>query len=229
MPEKTTVSVGGMTCAACVRRVETALKSLDGVADVAVNLATARATITHEKKWAGIESVERIVSDQGYDYLGIADDSREDPITAAREKEVRELTIKFVIGAVLSVIIFMGSMQHWFPFLHSVPKQIMLVLLFFLTTPVVFWVGSRFYIGAAKAALQKTTDMNILVAVGAFSAYFYSALATFYPRFFIQADIDPHAYYDGAAMIITLILLGRLLEARAKCKTSLAINRLMGL
>jgi Cu+-exporting ATPase len=209
--------------------VETALKSLDGVADVAVNLATARATITHEKKWAGIESVERLVSDQGYDYLGLADDSREDPITAAREKEVKELTIKFVVGAVLSVIIFMGSMQHWFPFLHSVPKQLMLVLLFFLTTPVVFWVGSRFYIGAVKAALQKTTDMNTLVAVGAFSAYFYSVLATFYPRFFVQADIDPHAYYDGAAMIITLILLGRLLEAKAKGKTSLAIKRLMGL
>ncbi|MEN6318869.1 MAG: heavy metal translocating P-type ATPase [Syntrophaceae bacterium] len=229
MPEKATVSVGGMTCAACVRRVESALKSLDGVTDAAVNLATARATITHEKKWAGIESVEKIVSDQGYEYLGLADDSREDPITAAREKEVKELTIKFVVGAILSVIIFMGSMQHWFPFLHSVPKQLMLIFLFFLTTPVVFWVGSRFYIGAIKAALQKTTDMNTLVAVGAFSAYFYSVLATFYPRLFIQANIDPHAYYDGAAMIITLILLGRLLEAKAKGKTSLAIKRLMGL
>lgn len=218
-----------MTCAACVRRVESALKSLDGVTDAAVNLATARATITHEKKWAGIESVEKIVSDQGYEYLGLADDSREDPITAAREQEVKELIIKFVVGAILSVIIFMGSMQHWFPFLHSVPKQLMLVFLFFLTTPVVFWVGSRFYIGAIKAALQKTTDMNTLVAVGAFSAYFYSVLATFYPRFFIEADIDPHAYYDGAAMIITLILLGRLLEAKAKGKTSLAIKRLMGL
>lgn len=218
-----------MTCAACVRRVETALKSLDGVTDVAVNLATARATLTHEKKWAGIERVEKIVSDQGYEYLGLADDSREDPITAAREKEVKDLTIKLVVGAILSVIIFMGSMQHWFPFLHSVPKQLMLVFLFVLTTPVVFWVGSRFYIGAVKAALQKTTDMNTLVAVGAFSAYFYSVLATFYPQFFIQADIDPHAYYDGAAMIITLILLGRLLEAKAKGKTSLAIKRLMGL
>jgi Cu+-exporting ATPase len=228
-PEKTSISVGGMTCAACVRRVEEALKSVDGVTDVAVNLATARATITHETKWGGIEALEKIISDQGYEYLGVPDDAREDPVTAAREKEVKELTIKFIVGAVLSVIIFMGSMQHWFPFLMAVPRQAMLIFLFFLTTPVVFWVGSRFYIGAIKAARLKTTDMNTLVAVGALSAYLYSVLATFYPRFFASADIALHVYYDGAAMIITLILLGRLLEAKAKGKTSAAIKRLMGL
>ena len=226
-PEKTSISVGGMTCAACVRRVEEALKSVDGVTDVAVNLATAKATITHETKWGGIEALEKIISDQGYEYLGVPDDAREDPITAARQKEVKDLTIKFIVGAVLSVIIFMGSMQHWFPFLMAVPRQAMLIFLFFLTTPVVFWVGSRFYIGAIKAARLKTTDMNTLVAVGALAAYLYSVLATFYPRFFASADIALHVYYDGAAMIITLILLGRLLEAKAKGKTSAAIKRLM--
>ena len=228
-PEKTSISVGGMTCAACVRRVESALKSVDGVTDVAVNLATARATITHETKWGGIEALKKIISDQGYEYLGVPDDAHEDPVTASREKEVKELKIKFIVGAVLSVIIFMGSMQHWFPFLMAVPRQAMLIFLFFLTTPVVFWVGSRFYIGAIKAARLKTTDMNTLVAVGALAAYLYSVLATFYPRFFASADIAPHVYYDGAAMIITLILLGRLLEAKAKGKTSAAIKRLMGL
>lgn len=218
-----------MTCAACVRRVENALKTVDGVTDVAVNLATARATITHEKNWGGIKTLENVISDQGYEFLGVLDDTREDPITAAREGEIKDLKIKFIVGAVLSVIIFMGSMQHWFPFLMAIPKQAMLVSLFFLTTPVIFWVGSRFYIGAIKAARQKTTDMNTLVAVGALSAYIYSAVATFYPRFFASAEIVPQAYYDGAAMIITLILLGRLLEARAKGKTSTAIKRLMGL
>ena len=89
--------------------------------------------------------------------------------------------------------------------------------------------GSRFFVGAWKAALQKTTDMNTLVAVGAFSAYAYSALATFFPGFFAAAGIMPHVYYDGAAMIVTLIILGRLLEAGAKGKTSAAIKRLMGL
>ena len=181
---KTTISVGGMTCAACVRRVEEALKSIEGVTDVAVNLATARATIDHSETWEGIEAVRNVVSDQGYDFLGILDDTREDPITAARVREVKDLQIRFAVGAFLSIIIFLGSMQHWFPFLAGMPRQTMLVILFFLTTPVVFWVGSRFYIGAIKAARQKTTDMNTLVAVGALSAYLYSALATFFPGFF---------------------------------------------
>ena len=226
---KTTISVGGMTCAACVRRVEEALKSIEGVTDVAVNLATARATIHHSETWQGIEAVRNVVSDQGYDFLGILDEARPDPITAARVKEVKDLQIRFAIGAFLSIIIFLGSMQHWFPFLAGVPRQTVLVILFFLTTPVVFWVGSRFYIGAIKAARQKTTDMNTLVAVGALSAYLYSALATFFPRIFSTVDIAPHVYYDGAAMIVTLIILGRLLEARAKGRTSAAIKKLMGL
>jgi len=226
---KTTISVGGMTCAACVRRVEQALKSVDGVSDAAVNLATARATITHGESWGGIEAVKDVISDEGYEFLGVPDDTREDPITAARAKEVRDLTIKFTVGAVLSIIIFLGSMQDWFTFLAGVPRQIMLVILFFLTTPVVFWVGSRFYIGAIKAARQKTTDMNTLVAVGALSAYLYSALATFFPRIFSSAELAPHVYYDGAALIVTLIILGRLLEAKAKGRTSAAIKKLIGL
>ncbi len=98
-----------------------------------------------------------------------------------------------------------------------------------LTAPVVFWVGSRFFVGAYKAGRQKTSDMNTLVAVGAFSAYAYSAAATFFPGWFAQAGLMPHVYYDGAAMIVTLILLGRFLEARAKGKTSSAIKALIGL
>ena len=89
--------------------------------------------------------------------------------------------------------------------------------------------GKDSYVGAVKAARQKTTDMNTLVAVGAFSAYLYSALVTFVPQFFASAGLAPHVYFDGAAMIITLILLGRLLEVRAKGKTSMAIKRLMEL
>ncbi len=226
---KTTVSVGGMTCAACVRRVETALKSVQGVEEASVNLATARATIVHGPSWGGMEEVRRVIAEHGYEYLGVPDEAREDPAEAARERDVRELKLKFGAGIALSVIIFMGSMPHWFPFLSAVPRQPLLIALFFLTAPVVFWVGSRFFIGAVKAALQKTTDMNTLVAVGALSAYLYSALATFFPRFFAAAGVAPHVYYDGAAFIVTLIILGRLLEAKAKGKTSQAIKKLMGL
>ena len=226
---RTTISVGGMTCAACVRRVETALREVAGVTDVAVNLATARATVTHAPVWGGVEALQKVVTEQGYDYLGVQSDGKEDPVAEAREKEIRDLRRRFLTGAVLTIPIFLGSMQHWFPFLNPVPGQAMRYALFVLTTPVVFWVGSRFFAGAWKAARQKTTDMNTLVAVGALSAYLYSVLATFFPRFFATAELMPHVYYDGAAMIVTLIILGRLLEAGAKGRTSSAIRRLVGL
>lgn len=161
---RTTISVGGMTFAACVRRVETALKDVKGVTDVAVNLVTAKATVTHNAVWGGEAALRQTVVDQGYDYLGVQDASTEDPIRAARDKEYRDLKKRFITGAVLSVPIFLGSMQHWFPFLMGIPRQLVLMITFVLTTPVVFWVGSRFFIGAFKAAKQKTTDMNTLVA-----------------------------------------------------------------
>jgi Cu+-exporting ATPase len=227
--QKTTISVGGMTCAACVHRVESALQSVDGAIEAVVNLATGKATITHNTDWAGVEALRRVISESGYAFLGVSEPALEDPVEAARKREITELKTKFIVGAILSVVIFAGSMQNWFPFLRAIPRQAMLFCLFVVTTPVVFWVGSHFFSGALKAARQKTTDMNTLVAVGAFSAYLYSALATFIPKFFAVAGIAPHVYFDGAAMIITLILLGRLLEAKAKGKTSMAIKRLIGL
>ena len=227
--EKITIAVGGMTCAACVRRVENAIKEVKGVEDAAVNLANGHATIIHSAKWDGTAALEKVVTEHGYEFLGEVKDSFADPIEASRIKELQELKLKVTSGAILSVIIFIGSMQHWFGFLHFIPRQTMLWAMFILTAPAVFWVGSRFFIGAYMVALQKSSDMNTLVAVGAFSAYAYSAAATFFPQFFTTAGVMPHVYYDGAAMIVTLILVGRLLEAKAKGKTSTAIKRLMGL
>ncbi|MGP8154046.1 MAG: heavy metal translocating P-type ATPase [Smithella sp.] len=227
--EKITIAVGGMTCAACVRRVEGALKGIEGVLDTSVNLANGHATIIHSAKWGGPEALKKVITEHGYEYLGELKDNLADPIEASRVRELKDLKLKVTCGAILSVIIFFGSMQHWFGFLHLIPRQTMLFVMFVLTAPAVFWVGSRFFVGAYKAALQKTSDMNTLVAVGAFSAYAYSAAATFFPHFFMIADVMPHVYYDSAAMIVTLILVGRLLEAKAKGKTSTAIKKLMGL
>jgi len=227
--KKITIAVGGMTCAACVRRVENAIKEVDGVHDAAVNLANGHATIFHSPKWGGTAALQKIITGHGYEFLGELKNNLADPIEASRIRELKDLKLKVICGAVLSIIIFMGSMQHWFGFLNFVPRQTMLLWMFILTAPAVFWVGSRFFAGAYKAALQKTSDMNTLVAVGAFSAYAYSAAATFFPHFFMTAGVMPHVYYDGAAMIVTLILLGRFLEATAKGKTSTAIKKLMNL
>ena len=133
-----------MTCASCVRRVESAIGSVNGVKDVAVNLATAKATVKHDADWSGVEAIRKVITDSGYDFLGVPDDTLEDTVEAARDQELKELKIKFLVGSFLSVIIFMGSMQHWFSFLRFVPRQIMLFCLFILTTPVVLWVGSQF-------------------------------------------------------------------------------------
>jgi P-type Cu+ transporter len=226
---KTTLLIGGMTCAACVRRVESALEAVEGVKEGVVNFASSRASVTYDHHTATLQNLKKAIEEAGYDYLGIFDDALEDPIQAAREKDIAELKKKVLVGAVLSVLIMMGSMKEWFPVLRDVPLQPMRVILFLLTTPAVFWVGNRFFHGAIKAARQKTSDMNTLVAVGSLSAYLYSTLVTIWPAHFTGSHHQGHVYYDGAAMIITLVLLGRLLEAKARGKTSQAIKRLMKL
>jgi Cu+-exporting ATPase len=227
--QKMTVVIGGMTCAACVRRVEMALTEVPGVQEAAVNLASSRATVILDRHIAGPNALKEAVEEAGYEYLGIFEEAHEDPIEAAREKEIKDLRKKVLVGAVLSVLIMMGSMKDWFPLLRDIPLQPMRYLLFVLTAPVVFWVGNRFVYGAFKATLQKTADMNTLVAVGSLSAYLYSILATIWPAFFAGSGHEGHVYYDGAAMIVTLVLLGRLLESKARGKTSQAIKRLMKL
>jgi len=104
--QKTTILVGGMTCAACVRRVESALQSVDGAKEAAVNLATGKATITHDVSWEGVEALRKVISESGYEFLGVSQPAIEDPVEAAREGEIVELKVKFIVGAILSVVIF---------------------------------------------------------------------------------------------------------------------------
>ena len=227
--QKTTIIIGGMNSAACVRRVENTLKKVPGVLEASVNLASGRAVVEHSPGTADIFEIKKALGDAGYQFLGVAGEKAEDPLEAARKRDLAELKIKLIAGAVLSVLVHAVSAPHLFPFLHSVPSWWLLFASFVMTTPVVFWVGSRFIVGAYKAALQRTSDMNTLVSVGALSAYIYSSVVTFFPQFFETAGVSPAVYFDGAAMIVTLILLGRFLEARAKGKTSAAIQKLVGL
>ena len=226
---KTIISVGGMNCAACVRRVESTLEKVAGIKSASVNLATSKATLVHDSPPPSFAELRKALKDAGYQFLGVVDEVSQDPLELARHKELTDLKIKLVFGFIITAIVHIGTMPHLFPIIRDIPHNLILFGLLFLTTPVVFWVGSRFFVGAFKAARQKTTDMNTLVAVGALAAYLYSVAVTFFPSFFYAAGVTPHVYFDSAAMIITLILLGRFLEARAKGRTSAAIKRLIEL
>jgi P-type Cu+ transporter len=225
---KKSIHIAGMSCAACVRRVEQGIKTLAGVSDATVNLATSKATVEFDPLLVDEKAIADKIVDLGYEPIAPAQ-SEATSLQKTTLKEISELKRKVLVGAILSVLVMVGSMQEWFPLLRDVPLQTMHVMLLFLTTPVVFWVGSRFLYGAFKAARQKTSDMNTLVAVGSLSAYLYSTLVTIWPVFFAGSGHHGHVYYDGAAMIITLVLLGRLLEAKARGKTSEAIKKLMKL
>jgi P-type Cu+ transporter len=226
---KTIISVGGMTCAACVRRVEKTLESQPGVEQAAVNLATSRALLTHSSADLDLRAIGEALDEAGYKLLGAINEDTVDPAEQARIEELRDLKIKLAVGATLSVLVHVLAMGHLFPFLRHINSRALDFTQLVLTTPVIFWVGNRFLIGAWKATKQKTSDMNTLVALGALSAYLYSFAVTLFPSFFSQSGHEAYVYFDGAAMIVTLILVGRFLEARAKSKTSSAIKKLVAL
>ncbi len=219
-PEKTlrntTILVGGMTCAACVRRVENALNSVPGVESAAVNLSTSRATVIYSPGLADWPALGAAIEEAGYEYLGLYEEGAGDQAEAARRAELADLKRKVAAGAVLSVLIMAGSMQHHFPVLNAIPARVMLYILLALSTPAVFWVGKRFLTNAIKATLHKTADMNTLVAIGSLSAYTYSSAATLFPQFFSFQGREPPIYFDGAAMIVTLVLLGRASRTESK-------------
>jgi Cu+-exporting ATPase len=147
--------------------------------------------------------------------------------TKARAAAYRSLKRKVALGAVLAVIVFLGSMKSWFPFVPSFLQNG--YVLWALATPVQFWVGRQFYRGAWAALRHGSTSMDTLIAMGSSAAYFYSVLGVVLPGFFAHHGLGEPMYFDSAALIITLILVGKLLEARAKGQTSEAIKKLIGL
>ena len=147
----------------------------------------------------------------------------------AREKELSDLRTKLSVSAVLATLILIGSLQEMLPFIAFFPRKTMWILLFILTTPVQFWAGRHFYQNAWASLKHGGTNMNTLVVVGTTAAYAYSTALTFFPSFFEGIGIHSGVYFDTAAIIITLILFGKYLEARAKSRAGEAIKKLLGL
>jgi Au+-exporting ATPase len=224
------LEVEGMTCASCVGRVVRALKAVPGVDAAGVNLATERATVTGSADAATlIAAVERA----GYDARERRPSATDDGAAARRDAEAEALRRDVIIAGALTLPVFVLEMgSHMIPPLHhlimsTIGMQASWLIQFALTTLVMAFPGIRFYALGFPALLRGAPDMNSLVAVGTMAAFLYSLVATFAPGLLPVGTVN--VYYEPAAVIVTLILLGRYLEARAKGRTSQAIRRLIGL
>ena len=235
-----TLPVEGMTCASCVARVEKTLKKVEGVEIANVNLATENVTVSFDPAKADLATMAAAVEEAGYKLAlpppaakGSAPGSvatREEE--SHQEKAFRQLKKDFIFSAVLTLpvmIVSMVNMTEWF--MSSVPLTMseINILLFLATTAVMAGPGKRFFVIAWKLAKHFSADMNTLVAVGTGTAYLFSSIVTLFPRWLPIDNPMDHIYFDTAATIVTLILLGRMLEARAKSRTTDAIKKLIGL
>ena len=220
-PTSTRIGIRGMHCAACVAKVERALSQTPGVLRASVNLASEEALVEYRPAQVGLPGLGAAVASSGFEMVERGEAAEEEVERQHRDDYLR-LKRKLVVSALLTVVILLGSMTPLLSFLpFGVP-----VWLFVLTTPVQFWVGGQFYRSAWARARHGSSDMNTLIVVGTSAAYLYSTVAVFAPGFFVTVGQRPQMYFDTAAVIITLILLGRLLEARAKRRTTEAIRRL---
>ncbi|MEJ2728207.1 MAG: heavy metal translocating P-type ATPase [Deltaproteobacteria bacterium] len=232
--EKVTLPVHGMSCASCVKKVEGALSGLDGVVKAGVNFATERATVQYIPGTVSLNDFKKAVKDAGYEILDTAAVEKQDVVDlerAAREAEFQKLKRKFISGLVLVIPVFL--LAYWNTLglgrLYSLNREVGFFLQLLFQTPIQFWVGWQFYSGAWKSARHGSADMNTLIAVGTSAAYLYSVLAMLFPHLFSAQGLTAEVYFDTAGAIVVLILLGRLLEARAKGQTSEAIKKLIGL
>jgi Cu+-exporting ATPase len=229
--EKVTLPVQGMSCASCVNKVQTALSNVPGVIGADVNFATEKATVEYVSAQVTLKDLSKAVEAIGYTILEIKEGDVVEKEKAAREAEFRKLKHKFAAGVILVIPLFV--LIHWDKLglsrIWALSKQANFFIQLLFQTPIQFWVGWQFYKGAWAAATHKTSDMNTLIAVGTSAAYLYSLLATLFPWMFAAKGLFPEVYFDTAGAIIVLILLGRLLEARAKSQTSEAIKKLIGL
>lgn len=231
-----TIPIAGMTCAACVQRVEKSLKKLEGVTNASVNLATEKATISYNPQKLRVSTIRETIVKAGYTPLEIEKSDYADEDKARKQKEITVLKTKLVLAAIFSIPLLYIAMAPMITFIRLpfpsalAPMQFPLVFALtqlLLVIPVIA-VGYRFYTIGFKALWQRSPNMDSLIAIGTTAAVLYSAYNTIQiaKGHFVAVD---HLYYESAGVIITLILLGKTLEAISKGRTSEAIKNLMGL
>lgn len=206
-----TLPIVGMHCASCAKLIERSLLKVPGVISCAVNYGSESAVINTNKEVSEKDLANAV---EAAGYKAITSNSKTTK-EEEKKKEIKELKTKVIISSILSIIVFIGSFPEWF----GIKMDTMLLLI--LSTPVQFWAGKEFYLATWSGLKNRTASMDTLIAIGTTAAYFYSIFSMF--------GYVSGMYFDTAAVIITLILLGRLLEAKAKSHTSDAIKKLLGL
>ncbi|MBF2007853.1 MAG: copper-translocating P-type ATPase [Chlorogloeopsis fritschii C42_A2020_084] len=233
--ENTNLKLRGMSCASCANNIEEAIRSVPGVEACSVNFGAEQATVQYNPQQTNLEEIQQAIEEAGYSAYPLQEQemmsAQTDAEQEARQAESRKLKRRLILGGVITTILVIGGLpmmtgvhMPWIPaWLHHPLLQLV------LTAPIQFWSGESFYKGAWKAFKRHTATMDTLVALGTSAAFFYSLFPTFFPGFFLNQGLSPDVYYEISAVVITLILLGRLLENRAKGQTSEAIRKLMGL
>ena len=215
--EKINLQVGGMTCVNCAKTIEKALNSREGVYNATVVFAAEKVAVEYNPDQISLPAIKKVIQDVGYTV--IEPKPQEGAEDKARKRHIQRLKLLLTasIGLTIPIIALM-----W---LSPLPMEQTNILMFLLATPVQFVVGWTFYVGTYKGLKNKTANMDTLIAMGTSTAYFYSTVVTFIPELFPNAAV----FFDTATMIMTFILLGKLLDAIAKGRTSEAIRKIMGL
>lgn len=211
-----------MTCASCAASVESIVKATEGVADASVNFATATLSVAYRPALTNPLALQEAVRSAGYDLLIENEATRQETLEALHEQQLRSLKQKTSWAIALSIpVVVIGMFFMTMPYAD--------VIMWLLATPVVLWLGRDFYRNAWKQAKHRRANMDTLVALSTGIAYIFSVFNMLLPEFWLERGLEAHVYFEAAAVIVAFILLGKLLEERAKGNTSSAIKKLMGL
>src|SRR6056297_850623 len=220
--KKETYPVEGMSCASCAKSVESMLSSLQGIKQANVNYANATVLVEFDENTVSPTDMEKSVNDIGYKLII---DTPADNVTELEAKEklkLKQAKQRAFYSIAFAIPVFVIAM-----FFPNIPFANWLMML--LTLPVIVWFGREFYVIAWKQAKNKSTNMDTLVALGTGAAFLFSTFNTIFPEYLLSKGLQPHVYFEAATVIISLILLGRYFEAKAKSRTSDSIKKLMGL
>lgn len=218
---KKTFPVLEMTCAACAGSVESILRSIAGVQNATVNYASAEVTVEYDSMLLKPEDLQKALQSVGYD-LVLQEDNQQETVAQLQQQKFRTLKIRTFWAAALSIpVAVIGMVFMNMPFANE--------LMWALSTPVVFWLGRDFFVNAWKQARHRRANMDTLVTLSTGVAYLFSVFNVLAADFWHNRGLHAHVYFEAAAVIITFILLGKLLEEKAKGNTSSALKKLMGL